>query len=181
MRLLRGLWYSQSLTESFSGNQNITFMTWRSEHWNSDSHSYSYTLWIWGYNMVTLPNQHHCGSNLSLDSTHLSLKATTLLIMLNFKPWKKCKLESYIKIQPPQSWMGKLAVDTRTVFCTRTVNMFISDVNLGTLRWRSLGLDSDLEQAPSGHYRNCSFHIGFRFQPQRSEHELDHSSLSGEF
>ena len=37
-------------------------------------------------------------------------------------------------------------------------NMFICAVNFGILKWESVGIDSLLEPASSGHSRNCSFY-----------------------
>ena len=42
------------------------------------------------------------------------------------------------------------------LFLFQAVNMFISAVKLVVSTWRSVGIDSLLEPASSGHSRNCS-------------------------
>ena len=44
----------------------------------------------------------------------------------------------------------------QNIYLNQAVNMFISAVKFHILTWGSMGIDSLLQPAPSGHSRNCS-------------------------
>ena len=44
----------------------------------------------------------------------------------------------------------------QNIYLHQAVNMFISAVKFHILTWGSIGIDSLLQPAPSGHSRNCS-------------------------
>ena len=44
----------------------------------------------------------------------------------------------------------------QNIYLHQAVNMFMSAVKFNILTWGSMGIDSLLQPAPSGHSRNCS-------------------------
>ena len=51
---------------------------------------------------------------------------------------------------------GEISHRDQNYFLYQAVNMFISAVKLGVLTWGSMGNDSLLKPASSGHSRNCN-------------------------
>ena len=61
------------------------------------------------------------------------------------------------KFTPPTTFMNSEIIYTdQNIYLHQAVNMFISAVKFHILTWGSMGIDSLLQPAPSGHSRNCS-------------------------
>ena len=79
------------------------------------------------------------------------------------------------KFTPPTTFMNSEIIYTdQNIYLNQAVNMFISAVKFHILTWGSMGIDSLLQPAPSGHSRNCSlWHFLIVFTAQHGSLPLD--------